>query len=426
MSNFNNLKSFIYNNSNKFIYLFVIVYLFIVTYFNYFSVQLFIWDDKDVIFRIEQIGYEEFFKDHNWSPRWLERYIWGLIYYLFQYEYGLYTLLFLIVHLLSTFFFYKILQFFFENKKFLFLVIIFYLTYGAHDVVNTKITFFPKTFYLLIFLVSLYTSFKAIKIQSKIKKATLVLLSALLIIFVHLSSFPYVFFAEAVRIFGITYILFQSNKDISLNKIIINSLVYLVIFLALAVWIGFYENDFFGKVNINPDYDIKNYIGAFLNNPYDFLYSTFLSSKENLIKLILSPLFTFFSGINNYIENPASNLPVLDLSIKFCLYIFTITSLFYLLDKKGIFINNYSFKKLIITLFICILFIIIFLLLSSLTGRKVNFIFIGGLSRYAYPASLIYSLFVVTIIFLIFRNEKLRLLFFSLIITINSLNAFLG
>ena len=69
---------------------------------------------------------------------------------------------------------------------------------------------------------------------------------------------------------------------------------------------------------------------------------------------------------------------------------------------------------------------IVFLLLSSLTERQVNFIFVGGLSRYAYPASLVYSLFVVTLIFLIFRNEKLRLLFFSLIITINSLNGFLG
>ena len=69
---------------------------------------------------------------------------------------------------------------------------------------------------------------------------------------------------------------------------------------------------------------------------------------------------------------------------------------------------------------------IVFLLLSSLTERQVNFIFVGGLSRYAYPASLVYSLFVVTLIFLIFRNDKLRLLFFSLIITINSLNGFLG
>ena len=125
------------------------------------------------------------------------------------------------------------------------MVIIFYLTYGAHDVVNTKITFFSKTFYLLIFLISLYTSFKAIKIQSKIKKVSLILLSSFLMIFVHLSSFPYVFFAEALRIFGIIYLLFKSNKDISLNKIIINSLVYLVIFLALAVWIAIYENNFF-------------------------------------------------------------------------------------------------------------------------------------------------------------------------------------
>ena len=136
------------------------------------------------------------------------------------------------------------------------------------------------------------------------------------------------------------------------------------------------------------------------------------ASYYNLIKLILSPLFTFFSGINNYIENPASNLPVLDLSFKFCFYIFTITLLFYLLDKKGTFINHYSFKKLILTLFICVFFMIVFLLLSSLTERQVNFIFVGGLSRYAYPASLVYSLFVVTLIFLIFRNEKLRLLFF--------------
>ena len=37
--------------------------------------------------------------------------------------------------------------------------------------------------------------------------------------------------------------------------------------------------------------------------PYDFLYSTIEASYYNLIKLILSPLFTFFSGINNYIEN---------------------------------------------------------------------------------------------------------------------------
>ena len=116
MNNTNNLKNYILNNKNKFIYLLVFFYLFFITYYNYFSVQFFIWDDKDVIFKIEQVGYSEFFKDHNWSPRWLERYIWGLIYYLFQYEYGLYTLLFLIVHLLSTFVFYKILQFFLKTK----------------------------------------------------------------------------------------------------------------------------------------------------------------------------------------------------------------------------------------------------------------------------------------------------------------------
>lgn len=426
MNNTNNLKNYILNNSNKFIYLLVLFYLFFITYYNYFSVQFFIWDDKDVIFKIEQVGYSEFFKDHNWSPRWLERYVWASTYYLFQYNYSFYTLTFLIIHLLSTFTFYKILQLFFKNKNFIFLVIIFYLTYGAHDVVNTKITFFPKTLYLLIFLISIYITFKALENLSYIKKFSMIFASALLMVFVHLSSFPYLFFSEIIRFFGIIYILFKSNKDIHLSEVIKNCLLYFVIFLALAVWIGFYENNFFGKVNINSDYDISNYIKSLLNDPFNFFISIYDYSKVNLVKLYLSPFFTFFSGINNYIEIPTSNKLIWNLILKVAFYFLTISFLFLFLEKKGLFSNNYSIKHLLLIIFLCVIFSIFFLLLSSITGRQINFIFVGGLSRYAYPVSLIYSILFVSLIFFIFRNEKLRFFFFSFIVSINCFNGFIG
>jgi hypothetical protein len=426
MSNITNFKNYFKNNLNKFIYFIIIFYLFLITYYNYFSVQFFIWDDKDVIWRIEEIGYSEFFKDYNWSPRLLEKYVWGSMYFLFQYKYGFYTLSFLIIHLLNTFTFYKILKFFIKNKNFISLIIIFYLTYGAHDVVNTKIIFFPKTLYLLIFLISIYMTFKALENLSIIKKTSLILMSIFLMIFVHLSSFPYFIFAEVVRFFGIAYILIKLNKNISLNKIIKNYSLYLIIFLAILIWIGFYENNFLEKKNIDSDYDISKYIKGLSANPISYLNYIFLNSIENFIKLSLSPFFTFFSGINNYIDHPISNSQTFSLSIKVCFYFLTIIYLFSLLENKGIFSDNFSSKKLIFIILLCIIFSFFFLLLSSITGRKINFIFLGGLSRYAYPVSLIYSILFVSLVFLICKNKKLRFFFFSLIISINCFNGFLG
>ena len=38
---------------------FFLFLIFAITFYNYFSVQFFVWDDKDIVFYFERLGYKE-------------------------------------------------------------------------------------------------------------------------------------------------------------------------------------------------------------------------------------------------------------------------------------------------------------------------------------------------------------------------------
>ena len=114
---FANYFSLLIKNKKKVFFSFLI---FAITFYNYFSVQFFVWDDKDIVFYFEGWVTRRFLIDINFNPRYLEKYLYGLLYYTYQYNYTLYTLTFLILHFLNSLIFWKILSNIFEKKNLFF------------------------------------------------------------------------------------------------------------------------------------------------------------------------------------------------------------------------------------------------------------------------------------------------------------------
>ena len=412
-----------------FLFFFLICYL--LTFYNFFSVNFFFWDDKDVIFRIEEIGHKAYIFDTNFSPRFFKQVFHSTFYNLFEYNYKLYKLTFIFFNFISSIIFYFFIKKVFSNDNLALLSLLLFATFTSIDVFNTSIIILPNAISLTLYLFSFFLTIFYVQTKSISKKILNLILILSICIVVNLLHFPYFYFSELARLLLIIYLL-NKNSEISfkyfknLKKILYYFFPFFIFLILFIIWILFFETNFLGRDKPpQDDYNAKSFLLNFLHNPFNYFFDVSKISFANLINLILSPIELFFQSLQ--LINDGTKSFYSNFFLKYFLSIFIIVYFgLHILDKYfGILEINFSKKKLMTNLLFSLLLITFMMLFSAIAFRIVTFDYTGGFSRYALPGYVFLGLFYIFLIRFIFFDKKTFLIIFSLLLSFQMCNGYL-
>jgi hypothetical protein len=425
------LKIFFINPKNFFFFIFFIV-INILTYYNFFSVNFFFWDDKDIIFHIERLGYRSYSLDPNLDPRYYKQIFHALVYYLFGYNYKLYKLFYVAFIFISSGIFYFFIKSLFNNNNLALLSLILFSTFTSIDVFNTSIVLLPNSVSLSLYLLSFLLTINYVQTNSYIKKILIIFSILLICIGVNLLHFPYFYFSELARILLIVYLL-KKNDKISLNNIkksfdtiIIYTLPIFIFLILFVIWILYFENKFLGRIALPAeDYQATTFLKSFINNPKSYFISLFYSISVSLTNLILSPATLMYNSLALLNDGTRFFFEKTFLIRFFLTFIFIHLCLKFLDYRYGILELNISLKQLIKFLFFFLVLIILMIMFAPASSRYLMFNYEGGFSRYALPGYIFLPLFYICIIKILFFHKKLFQILFSILLTFQITNGYL-
>lgn len=429
-----NLKNlfYLYTNKKKEIYFLIFaIIIYLLTYYNYFSVNLFFWDDKDIVFHIERYGYEKYIFDPNFSPRFFKQSFHALFYFLFEYNYKLYKLSYISFNFLSAGFFYYFTKKLFSNNNLALLGFVLFSTFTSIDVFHTSIVLLPNAISLSLYLLSFILTINYVETNSKIRKLFYISIIFTISTFVNLLHFPYFYFSELARIILIIFLLIKTNK-ISLNfkkdfdLVILYILPFIAFLIVFIVWILFFETKFLGRTALPAeDYQAQNFLNNFLYDPVGYIITVINISLKSLANLILSPFSLMFHSLD--LINDGSRFFYIKTYITRFLLIFLLVffSLRVLDFYFGILDFNTSKKQNLIYLIFALVLTLFMLSFASIALKYVMFNYVGGFSRYALPGYIFLPLVYIFLLKILFSDKRIFLVIFSILLSLQISNGYL-
>lgn len=429
-----NLKNLIYiytvrkKEINFFIFA-VIVYF--ITFYNFFSINLFFWDDKDIVFHIERYGYEKYIFDPDFSPRFFKQSFHALFYFLFEYNYKLYKLCYVSFNFTSALIFYYFIKKLFSNTNLALLSFILFSTFTSIDVFHTSIVLLPNAISLSLYLLSFVFTINYVHTNSKIKKLFNISIILIICTFVNLLHFPYFYFSELARIILIIFLLIKTNKISSNFKkdfdlVILYILPFIVFLIAFIIWILFFETNFLGRTALPAeDYQAQNFLKNFLYDPVGYTITVTTISLKSLANLIISPLSLMFHSLD--LINDGSRFFYVKTYLNRFLYIFLLVffSLKILDYYFGILDFNFSKKQNLSYLIFSLVLTLLMMSFASIALKLVMFNYVGGFSRYALPGYIFLPLIYIFFLKILFSDKRIFLVIFSILLTLQISNGYL-